>query len=250
MRFLATLGKELRYQLRSFRLLSVGAVLILLGLLSPLIAKFTPHFLELLPNGKAMSSLFPTPTAQDAIAQYVKNISQIGLVLVVLLTMGAVANEKDKGTAAMLLCKPLPRATFILAKFLSLAAVFAVSVVLAAVACAYYTTLLFGPLRLPAWAAANGLIVLYFVLYEAIALFFSTVGTQVVAGGLSFAVIAVFGVLGTLPVLGEYFPAQLLRLSVSAYAGSIAGWQSIPIGAAIVVAATAAAILVFRRQEL
>ena len=34
----------------------------------------------------------------DAVTQYIKNIGQFGVILALLLTMGAVAQEKDKGT--------------------------------------------------------------------------------------------------------------------------------------------------------
>lgn len=74
-------------------------------------------------------------------SQYVKTISQFGVILALLLTMGAVTQEKNRGTAAMMLVKPLPRSTFLLAKFGALALMFALTIAVAGAAC-YYLTLL------------------------------------------------------------------------------------------------------------
>jgi ABC-type transport system involved in multi-copper enzyme maturation permease subunit len=154
--FLAALRKELLEQWRTYRLLAVGVVLVVFGLLSPLIAKYTPEIIKLIPNGEALSHLLPTPTAMDAVTQYIKNIGQFGVILALLLTMGAVAQEKDKGTAAMMLVKPLPRATFLVAKFTALALTFTATIAIAGAACYYYTWLLFGALDAPRWLALNG----------------------------------------------------------------------------------------------
>ena len=100
MNFLAALRKEWLEQWRTYRLLAVGVVLVVFGLLSPLIAKHTPEIIKLIPNGEAIAQLIPTPTVMDAVTQYIKNIGQFGVILALLLTMGAIAQEKDKGTAA------------------------------------------------------------------------------------------------------------------------------------------------------
>src|SRR5713226_2620753 len=116
MLFWAALRKELLEQWRSYRALVVAAVLLGFGLLSPLSAKFTPELFRLLPNGAQIASLIPPPTLLDAVAQYLKNMSQFAVILALLLTMGAVSQEKERGTAAMMLSKPLPRWAFLAAK--------------------------------------------------------------------------------------------------------------------------------------
>ncbi|MBI5828976.1 MAG: ABC transporter permease subunit, partial [Chloroflexi bacterium] len=123
--FFVLLRKEWLEQWRTYRLLVVGVVLVVFGLLSPLIAKYTPELIKLVPEGEAIAALIPTPTALEAVAQYLKNMSQFGGILALLLTMGAVAQEKDKGTAAMMLVKTLSRLAFLAAKFAALALMFA-----------------------------------------------------------------------------------------------------------------------------
>src|SRR4030042_2745633 len=108
MRLFVAFRKEWMELIRSYRLLIVAVVLVFFGLTSPLLAKFTPEIISFIPGGTDISKLIPPPTVWDAVTQYVKNMTQFGIILALLLTMGAVAQEKDKGTAAMMLVKPLP----------------------------------------------------------------------------------------------------------------------------------------------
>ncbi len=85
----------------------------------------------------------PAPTVTDAITQYVKNMSQFGILLALLMTMGVVVQEKERGTAAFFLTRPVSRETFLLAKFAALTVTFIVSLALAAIGCWYYTLVLF-----------------------------------------------------------------------------------------------------------
>ncbi|MCD6286204.1 MAG: ABC transporter permease, partial [Anaerolineae bacterium] len=92
--FLVALRKELFEQRRTYRLLVVVVVLLGFGLMSPLAAKLTPELLRLLPNGEEIAKLIPSPTTADAVAQYLKNSSQFGVLLALLMTMGVVVQEK------------------------------------------------------------------------------------------------------------------------------------------------------------
>lgn len=207
---------------------------------------------KLLPNGAALARLIPPPTALDAVAQYIKNVGQFGVVLALLLTMGAVAQEKDKGTAAMMLVKPLPRRSFILAKFAVLAQMFAVAIGLAGLAAWYYTWLLFGPVDPIRWLALNGLTLAFVLVQVAVTLLFSVIAkSQAAAGGLAFGVLVVMAILSSIPVVGAYLPAQLLGWGAAIMAGHpTTAWPALAVSGGIVVASLAGAVALFERQEL
>src|SRR5689334_23960636 len=97
MLFWVAFRKEVLEQWRTYRALVVGAVLLAFGLLSPLTAKLTPELIRLIPNGDQLAGLIPAPTALDAVGQYLKNMSQFAVILALLLTMGAVTQEKERG---------------------------------------------------------------------------------------------------------------------------------------------------------
>jgi len=252
MNFLAALRKEWLEQWRTYRLLMVGVVLVVFGLLSPLFAKYTPEIIKLIPNGEAIAQLIPTPTMMDAVTQYIKNIGQFGIILALLLSMGAVAQEKDKGTAAMMLVKPLSRVTFLAAKFTALALMFAVTLAMAGAACYYYTWLLFGALDLPRWLALNGLMLVWMLVYVALTLLCSVVTkSQAAAGGLALGLLFILGLIGSIPGVGEYLPGQLIAWGGGLMAGEAkAFWPALGVSGGIIVLALMGAKLIFERQEL
>ena len=250
--FLVTLRKELLEQWRTHRLLVVGTVLIVFGLLSPLAAKYTPEMMKLLPNGAAIAQLIPRPTIMDAVRQYLKNLSQFGVVLALLMTMGAVAQEKDRGTAATMLVKPLPRATFLGAKFAALTLTFTLSLAGAALAGFYYTTLLFRAPDLSRWLALNALVLVYIMLHVAITLLCSVVArSQVAAGGIAFGVVAALALIGAIPGFGKYLPGQLLGWAGELMAGiPVTHWTTVLVSLGFMSIMLLGAWFLFERQEL
>ena len=252
MTFLAALRKEWLEQWRTSRLVVLAAVLVFFGLTSPLLARYTPELIKLIPEGEAIAQAFPEPTVLDAVTQYVKNIGQFGVLLALLLTMGAVAQEKDKGTAAIMLVKPLPRATFLAAKFAALALMFTGAIALAGAACYYYTALLFETLDLPQWLALNGLMVVYVLVYIALTLFCSVATrSQAAAGGLAVGLLFALGLVGAIPGLGQYLPGQLLAWGGGLFMGETgAYWPALGVSVGIIVLALAGALLLFEKQEL
>lgn len=251
--FWVALRKELIEQWRSYRLIVVGAVLLIFGFASPLLAKYAPEMLRLaLPQGGEILKLIPPPTAADAVAQYLKNMSQFGILLAVLMAMGAVAQEKDKGTAALMLVKPMPRGVFLAAKMVALGLTFALGIALAGVACYYYTLLVFEVLSLPAWLALNGLLLLFILVYVALTLLCSTLSqSQVVSGALAFGFLVVLSSLGALPRLGDWMPGRLTTWAGSLFTGGgEAAWPAVAVSGGLIVVALLAAWLILERQEL
>ena len=253
MNFFIQLRKELTELGRTRKFLIVAAVLVVFGLTSPLIARFTPDLLKSIPNMPAgLAGIIPAATLADAVGQYVKNMGQFGVLLALLLTMGSVAQEKERGTASMILTHPVSRLNFLLAKFTALGIMFAVTTAVAALCCWYYTLLLFEALPLGPYLALNGLILVVFLVYISVTLLCSTlVRTQGAAAGLAFAALVVVAGIGSLPRIGDYFPGRLFGWGASLVLGTgDPAWLALGISAGIILAALAAAGLIFARQEI
>ena len=97
----------------------------------------------------------------DSVAQYLKNTEQFGILLVILLTMGVVAQEKERGTAAMLLTKPVSRSAVILAKWLTGMTILLAGLLVDGLACLAYTAVLFEPLPFGTFWVMNLLLLVY-----------------------------------------------------------------------------------------
>ncbi len=243
--------KEWLELIRSYRLLIVAVVLVFFGLSSPFLTKYTPELMTLIPTGNISISM-PPPTIADAIAQYTKNMGQFGILLGLLLSMGAVAQEKDKGTAAMMLVKPLPRGAFLGAKFLGLAAMFAVALTLAAAACYYYTLLLFESMNILHWLVLNLLLLVYIFVIVAITLLCSTVTkSQAAAVGIAIALLVIGWLLGGVLQLGSYLPGELITWGMRLMQGDATpSWIALGVSLGLIFVPMLAAGLVFTRQEL
>ncbi len=252
MKFFTAFRKEWLELVRTKRMLIALVVLVLFGMTSPLLAKMTPKIMTLVPGGEQFAGMIPEPTINDAIAQYVKNIAQFGILLALLFGMGSVASEKDKGTAAMILSKPMPRFTFLAAKLAAYALLFLIAILIAGAACYYYTYVLFGPLDILQFAGMNGLILIYLLVYVALTVCFSTLTrTQYIAIGMGFGALILFGIISAIPGWGVYTPDLLIANAGLIGSGKAAeNWEGLWISLGLIGLSTLGAWLVFRQQEI
>ena len=246
------LRKELLEQWRTLRLPVVAMIFLLVGLSSPLLARFTPDILEAV-AGDQFQVVLPTPTAADAVDQLAKNLGQFGGLIAVLLAMGSVATEKERGTAALFLTKPLSRAAFLTAKLLAIGLTLGVSVAIATAGAWFYTLVLFEPLALPGVAAGGVLQWLTLMAWASITFVGSTLTrSSLAAAGLGIVAFIVVGILGVLPNVGTFLPTGLGGPGRALALGVPGPDPIVPTVATIVlIGATGLfAWLAFRRQEL
>jgi len=247
-----SLRKEMLEQWRTSRLLVLVIVLGVFGMTSPLLAQFMPEILKAVPGAEAFAGLIPKPTLRDAIDQYIKNIGQFSLLLAIILSMGSVVQEKERGSAVLMLVKPLSRAAFLLAKFIALALIFGIALLVAGGLGYLYTLLLFEAPPVGAWLGLNALLWLYSLVYVAITFLASTLArSQAVAAGISFGALLVFSALGALPGLGQFLPQQLVGWGAELfYPDGAAYWPALVVSLGLIGGCLAAAWLAFSRQEL
>lgn len=141
--FIAYIKKEFLEQLRGYKFLILFSVFILFGMTSPLLAKMTPELLKSL-SGTGITITLPKVTASDAWAQFFKNISQIGMIALILVFGTSLPQEIHRGTLIIPLSKGLSRNAVILAKYLASFLEWTVGYFISAWICCGYTQYLFG----------------------------------------------------------------------------------------------------------
>ncbi len=252
--FRLLLRKELLEQTRTMRLYVVAIVFALFAIISPLTAKYLPEIIRALAGDQLpLVSLIPTPTIADAVDQFLKNLTQFGALAAILLAMGTVATEKDRGTAAFILTKPVARGAFLVAKLAAVAANLLVATVVAGVLAYYYTLVLFGSLPVGGFAAMCALLWLSLVVYAALTFLGSTLTSSAAAGaGIGVLFLVVTGIVSALPTVGRYMPETLVVPARALALGQPAPDLLGPVAAnvSIVLGAVLLAWLSFRRQEL
>src|SRR5216684_6315832 len=101
--FWPMLKKEFSEQYHTYRTLIAVVILLLLGLSAPILTKLTPDLLQNLGGG--IKIILPPQTATDALDSYLKNMVQLPALMIILLAMGCVADERSHGTAVLVLTK-------------------------------------------------------------------------------------------------------------------------------------------------
>ncbi len=248
------LRKELLEQTRTMRLYVVAIVFALFAIVSPLTAKYLPDIVKALAGSQvSLVGLIPTPTVGDAVDQFLKNLTQFGVLIAILLAMGTVAGEKDRGTAAFILTKPVSRGAFLAAKLVAISGTLLVSTAVAGILGYYYTAVLFEPLPALGYAAMCALLWLSLVVFAALTFLGSTLTSSSAAGaGIGVLFLVVTGIVSALPTVGRYMPEMLAgparALAMGQASGDVVG--PVAVNVAIALAAGGLAWLAFRRQEL
>ena len=116
--FIAFIKKEITEQLRSGRLMILGTLFILFGIMNPAVAKLTPWLLEAMADSLAESGMLVTDvtvSAMDSWVQFFKNIP-MALIAFVLLESSIFTKEYQSGTLLLSLTKGLKRYKVVVSK--------------------------------------------------------------------------------------------------------------------------------------
>lgn len=146
MRTRSLLAKEWMEMVRSYRILFVPLLFALLAIAKPVGDHLLPELLKTgssLPPGTVIK--IPLPTPPEVLASVLGQLGQVGVLVLILVTMGSVAGERLSGAAAVTLSKPVGRGTYFGAKLAAYCALGAIGLVIGVLGGAYYTNLLIGP---------------------------------------------------------------------------------------------------------
>lgn len=248
--------KELLEAWRTRRLPIVAVLFTVIGMISPLTARYLPEILRAA-LGDQLTIPLPTPNAVMALEQLQKNLGQMGALAAIALAMGSVAGELDRGTAALVLAQPATRPAFLAAKLVAVGVVIGVATLLAAAAAWVYTAILFEPLPVGGWVAMAALSWLALTSWAALTFLASAAtGSTTAAAGLGFAAWVVASIAAIVPVFDRLLPTGLSIPSIQLAAGAAAeldgGRLATAVAATLVIiaAAWAGALVTFRRREL
>lgn len=114
--YLAFSKKEWLDYFRNYKILILVIVFAILGIMSPLTAKFMPDLMKAImpPN---VNIQLAKPSNLDSWQQFFKNISQTGIIVIVIIFSTMMSHEYEKGTFINMVTKGLSRRIIILAKY-------------------------------------------------------------------------------------------------------------------------------------
>ncbi|MDO4544646.1 MAG: ABC transporter permease subunit [Bacillota bacterium] len=251
--YLAFLKKEVLESVRSYRLVLLLVVFLILGIMNPLTAKLLPVLMEnFMPDGMTLE--MSEPVAMDSWMQFYKNVPQMGLAVVLILFSGILSREYAKSTLIILLTRGLSRASVILSKFTTAVLLWTVSFLLCFAASWAYTAYYWsdGGVENILFAAfclwVFGLLLISLLMLGG-AMLKSTYGNLLFAAGF----IAVLFLVNMFPKAQEYSPLALASDNLQLLTGELTPADMIPalaIAATLLVLFLTGALLIFRKRTL
>lgn len=250
------LRKELSEAWRTRRLPVVAVLFLIVGIISPLTARYLNEILAAA-LGDQLPVALPDPTIATVLEQLQKNLGQMGSLAAIALAMGSVSGELDRGTAALVLAQPAGRPAFLIAKLLAIAVVLGVAMLLASAVAWIYTAILFEPVPVGGWAAMTALSWLALLAWATLTFLASAAtGSTMAAAGLGFIALVGVGIIALIPALDRYLPTGLSAPAIALAAGAgaavdVGRLATAVAGSLVLVAiAVAGAVAAFRRREL
>ena len=251
--YIAFIKKEFMEQIRTFRILILFSVFFLFGLMSPLTAKMLPEIMSGM-KIDGMVIAIPEATVMDAYVQFFKNMTQMGVIVILLVFGGMISNELTRGTLINILAKGLGRHTVILSKYTAALAVWTVVLAFAGLVNQGYTMYLFDTSGIQ-----NILFSLFCLWLFGAFLLALIILSSILTGGsfggliLTATVLVALLLLNIFPGLEKFNPIYLSSHNTEFLSGSLqpseALWPAL-VTIGMIVGAILASISVFRKKKL
>jgi ABC-2 type transport system permease protein len=254
--WLTLFQKEILEMWRNFKWIWFPLSFILLGVSEPLSTYYMPQIIDSLgglPDGAVIE--IPTPSSPEILFQSISQYNTIGLLIIVLASMGLIAAERKSGVAELILVKPVSYFSYVTAKWAGAVLLTGVSYFLGLLSSWYYVVILFEKIPFGDVMVAFGLFWLWLSFVLTITVFFNALfKSPGVVGFISMATIIILSLIsGSLSHLLEWSPTQL-----TGYAGSylISGtppddvWGAVAVSGIGIVILLSISIYVLRKKEL
>lgn len=145
--FYAYLKKELLEQIVTFKALIICLLFFLLGVISPIGAKYATEVISALTKDSIQVQI-AEPTYLDAYVQFFKNMSQLGVIVYVIIFCNILGQELMKGTLVIPISKGLTLRSVINAKFCALVSSWTLALGISFLSCLFYTKIIFHKVQL------------------------------------------------------------------------------------------------------
>lgn len=146
------LKKEWLEMIRSFRIIWLPLLFILLGISDPLSNYYMEDILKKFGNmPEGFSMTLPELTPSDLLIASLGQFQMIGLIIIVAITASMISRERQNGTATFIYVRPVSNASIYMSKFLIMSGLAAVCTLAGFGASMYYTYLLYGGVTLKAF---------------------------------------------------------------------------------------------------
>ncbi|MED3572141.1 ABC transporter permease [Cytobacillus praedii] len=254
--WMTLLNKELLEMTRNFKWIWVPIVFILIAVMEPITAYYMPQIIDSLgnlPDGAVIE--LPMPSAEEVLVASLSQYNTLGLLVIILSSMGIIAGERKSGVAGLILVKPVSYTAFVTAKWAGAMLLLWISYFIGYFVSWYYVGILFDMVPFIDFIQSFFIYGLWLSFVLTITVFFNSfLKSPGAVGFLSFAAVIILIVIsGTFSKWVEWSPAQLLSYAstfIMSGSNSSDVWSAIILSVFGIIMLLGGSIAIFRRREL
>lgn len=256
MQWSAIFNKEMKELWRNKKWIWVPLVFILLAIMDPITYYYLPEILEMagnMPDGAVFE--IPELPAAEVILISLEQLNLFGVFIIVFISMGTIASEKQSGVAEIIFVKPIKHYNYVTAKWVVLLLLVWVTVAVALSMNWYYTNLLFGTIAFSMLLKIILFSGLWFTFVISVVLFYNTfIKIPGVAGALTIITLVIMSAFNK--VFGQHLP--LFPNQLSSHVAKMMEMSQIPselIGTSLILVTLIIGLLVssiqiFKQKEI
>jgi len=248
--------KELLENWRNKKWLWVPLVLMTLTIMDPISYYFLPEIMESIgdvPEGMVLE--MPAIEPEAALMMSIESLSMYGALVIVLISIGTIASERQQGITEMMLAKPIRFINYVTAKWASFVLLAIISLLLSLCMSWYYTNLLFGSVSITTMILVFIFYSIWYMFIVTLSIFYNTFCKN--------AGVVIAYTIGTLAILSginalighrfTWFPNQLAHhigdmLTTSSVSTALLGTAGVLV--LIILILITASIQICRRKEM
>lgn len=198
---------------RSRRLVALVGVYVFFGLVGPLTARYLGEILERF--GGDVQVVFPDPVPADGIAQYMSNVTQIGVLVAIAVAAGALVLDALPEMSIFLRTRVRPVGRILTPRLVVVGAAVAFAYVLGLGVAWYETAVLLGGLPVGGMLLGLALQVVYLAFAIAVVAAIGARSSSVLGTvGLSVVALLVLPLVGVVETIGKWLPSHLVGAQV------------------------------------
>ncbi len=181
--------------------------------MSPLTARYLNKILAFTLKGSGIVIDIGTPSVIDSYSQYIGNLYELYLYVIIFVAVAMFINDKTKGLLPLIISKPISRTKYILSKYISLNILLLISLLFGYFVFDYYTFFLFDEIDMLGMLYASLLFFVYGLYATSVALFSAThTKSYILALVTTFGIMLFFGALKLWEVgILKYIPSYIMN---------------------------------------
>lgn len=198
---------------RSRRIVALVGVYVFFGLLGPLTARYLGAIVERF--GGDVQVIVPDPVPADGIAQYLANVSQIGILVVVAIAAGAVVLDALPEMSIFLRTRVRPVRRILVPRLVTVCGAACAAYTIGLGVAWYETAVLLGGLPVGGLSVGLGLHLVYLAFVVAVVALVGSRSSSVLGTvGVSVVVLLVLPLVGVVDAIGRWLPSHLVGAQV------------------------------------